>query len=167
MTSILEFIEQRSARNGARDRAIFVLRQKFKIRDLVDLSVLDVLNISGQVKSFVQTTGGQINISTEDMNEIGNYLKHRYGVQCLGDIPIQKYASKLFTTQKMPAYSLNTMAQNLCLTQAAIRNQFTEPKEPAKPVQELYKLLQDEIHSDIAASTKKSLMERFSRLSFA
>jgi len=163
MSAILDFIEHKSKRHGGRDRAIMVLRQVCRIRDLVGLYVFDVLNTDGTVKSYIKTRDGQrIPLSADIQREVARYLCHKYSVQSLEDLPIQKFPEVLFTTQKKKnGFSINTMAQNVCLTDAALRHQFTTPKEPAKPVQELYKLLQDEIHSDIPLATKKSLMERF------
>ncbi len=162
MTAILEFLERKSIRHGPRDRCIFVLRQVCRIRDLVGLYVFDVLNTDGTVKAFVKTRdGGRIALSADIQVEITRYLCHKYSVQSLEDLPVQKFPEVLFVTQKKPdrGFSLNTMCQHLCLIDGAIRRQF--PKAPAKPVSELAKLLNDARHSDIAPSAKKSLLERF------
>ncbi len=164
MSAILDFIEHKSSRNGKRDRCIFVLRQVCRIRDLVGLYVFDVLNTDGSVKSFIKTRDEKrIDLSADIQQEIADYLSSKYSVDSLEDLPIPKFAEVLFTTQKKPlrGFSLNTMAQHHCLTDAAIRHQFTQPKAPAKPVFELAKLLNDARHSDIAPSAKKSLLERF------
>lgn len=163
MSAILDFIEQKSHRHGARDRAIFVLRQVCRIRDLVGLYVFDVLNTDGTIRSFIKTRDdNRIDLSAEIQMEIARYLCHKYSVESLVDLPVQKFPEVLFTTQKKPerGFSMNTMAQHLCLTDAAIRHHFTEPKTPSKPLQALYELLNDDILSG-TPSTRKSLLERF------
>lgn len=163
MSAILDFIEQKSHRHGARDRTIFVLRQVCRIRDLVGLYVFDVLNTDGTIRSFIKTRDDKrIDLSAEIQMEIARCLCNKYSIESLVDLPVQKFPEVLFTTQKKPerGFSMNTMAQHLCLTDAAIRHQF-ESKTPSKPLQALYELLNDDITSSKVPSTKKSLLERF------
>lgn len=164
MSAILDFIERKSIRHGPRDRAIFVLRQVFRIRDLVGLYVFDVLNTDGTIKAFIKTRdGGRIALSADIQVEITRYLCHKYSVQSLEDLPVHKFPEVLFVTQKKPdrGFSLNTMAQHLCLTDASLRHHFIKPKAPVQPVLELTKLLNDVRHNDIATGTKKSILSRF------
>lgn len=162
LSDIYEFIEKRSTSHGPRDRCLLALRQDLRIKDIAGSLVSDLITPDLQVRRVFNSKhdAQQFEVSSETADEIKRYLVSRYELRDFSELHIHAYFAPLFLTNKTATgYSTNTLAQHLCLMQAAIREHFT-PVTPAQPVLALSRLL-SEIR-DIPLITKQSLISRFS-----
>jgi hypothetical protein len=155
ITEILEFIEQKSPRHGSRDRCVFSLRLKLRIRDTANLTVSSVVNLDGSIRRFIHSPDGKrFDLDSTNQAELNRYLLTRYKIKSLEDLPAECFSDSLFSTQKRHAFSPNTLAQHYSALDAALRDRFQLSAEPAKSEIQLR-------HSDIPTNKTKSLLSRF------
>lgn len=160
LSAIYEFVENRSTSHGPRDRCLLALRQDLRIKDIAGALVSDLLDHSLEVRPVFTSRhdAQQFEISSATAVEIKRYLINRYELRDFSELQIHTYFAPLFLTNKTTTgYSTNTLAQHLCLMQAAIREHFT----PVTPAPVLLTRLLSEIR-DIPLKTKENLISRFS-----
>ena len=154
MTAILDFIESKSPRHGARDRCLYVIRQQLRLSDIANLSVSSVLNLDASIRKFiVGPDGKKFSLSAATQSELKRYLQTRFSVKSLEDLTPEQTALPLLPTQKKPTFSPNTLAQHLSYLDRDVRACFEEP-------QKSYQQTNDTSHRQTSAPTKKSLLSR-------
>jgi hypothetical protein len=125
ITEILEFIEQKSPRHGSRDRCVFSLRLKLRIRDTANLTVSSVVNLDGSIRRFIHSSDGKrFDLDSTNQAELTRYLLTRYKIKSLEDLPAECFSDPLFSTQKRPAFNPNTLAQHFSQLDKLVHQRF-------------------------------------------
>lgn len=161
LSDIYKFVESRSTTHGPRDRCLLALRQDLRIKDIAGALVSDVLTSNLEVRPVFTSRhdGQQFQITSDTAAELRRYLVSRFSLNDVSELPMTSYFAPLFLTNKTETgFSVNTLSQNLCLQQAAIREHFIPRPTPAPVL--LTRLLNS--INDIPATTKQSLINRFS-----
>lgn len=126
ISSVLSHLET-ATKWGARNRAMFALRQHLRIRDISRLQVSDVLGLQGVVRGHYISEDGIVYLLDDDLKEeLHRYLLSRF--QLMGnslkplintdiDVP-------LFPTQKRERFSNNTLAQHFSYLDKSIWQRF-------------------------------------------
>jgi hypothetical protein len=113
LSSVLVFLEM-SGRWGARNRALFAVRQHLRIKDICWMLVSDVVNPDASIRNyFVSREGRVFALADEVREEIRRYLMIRFprSVEA-GRFAILDLRQSLFPTQKRCGFSPNTLAQH-------------------------------------------------------
>lgn len=122
---IFEFLEQKSTRHGSRDRCIFSLRLKLRIRDTASLTVSSVLNLDASIRRFIQAPDGKkFDLDSTTQAELTRYLLNRYKIKSLEELPAQCFSDPLFSTQKRHHFTPNTLAQHYSALDAVLKERF-------------------------------------------
>lgn len=155
LPKILAFIENKSARHGKRDRCLYAVRQQLRLSDIAHLSVASVVNLDASIRRFVIADDGRrFDLSVTTQAELKRYIKRRFSLKSLEDLTPEQAALPLFTTQKKPHFSPNTIAQHLSYLDRAVRECFPEPQKPLGQAN-------NNSHSETMLSKKKTLLQRF------
>ncbi len=134
--SILNYLET-SPKWGARNRALFALRQRLRIKDISVLQVSDVLGLHGVVRGhFIAEDGTAYLLDDELRQELHRYLISRFQLQggSLKALINTDLDVPLFPTQKRERFSNNTLAQHFSLLDKALWQRFTCQKENIAPL---------------------------------
>jgi hypothetical protein len=126
LDTILHYLGSRGGRYSTRDRCLYSLRQIFRIRDITDLKIGDVLNELGQIaESFIADDGGEYSIPISCRVEIKQYLESEFGITSRSSKESRKH-SYLFSTYRNPKFSLNALCQHFSSIDREIRGHFDE-----------------------------------------
>lgn len=109
LPEILEFIDSSDSnwRKAARDRCLYICRQSIKTKDLVKMTVSDVLNPDLSIRRFFVTADGtRYDLDRQTQDELLRYLNTIS--ESLESLPRDQ---ALFSTQKRPrfTFSANTL----------------------------------------------------------
>ncbi|MFM7000204.1 MAG: hypothetical protein ACKOXU_03955, partial [Limnohabitans sp.] len=86
LQSILTYLDT-STKWGARNRALFAVRQQLRIKDIALLSVSSVVNLDASVRRFVVAPDGKrFDLSTATQAELKRYIQSRFGIKSLEDL---------------------------------------------------------------------------------
>jgi hypothetical protein len=130
LQSILNHLETNS-KWGARNRALFALRQQLRIKDISALKVSDVLGLHGVVRGHYIAEDGTVYLLDESLRaELHRYLISRFQphgglLQPLAHLDLDV---PLFPTQKRERFSNNTLAQHFSLLDKDVWQRFTSGK---------------------------------------
>jgi hypothetical protein len=125
--SILDYLET-SPRWGARNRALFALRQRLRIKDISVLQVSDVLGLHGAVRGHFIAKDGTVFLLDEPLRaELHRYLISRFQpqVDSLKALINTDLDVPLFPTQKRDRFNNNTLAQHFSLLDKDVWQRFT------------------------------------------
>lgn len=126
ISSVLSHLET-ATKWGARNRAMFALRQYLRIRDISRLQVSDVLGLNGVVRGHYISEDGIVYLLDDDLKaELHRYLLSRFqlkgnSLRLLISIDLDV---PLFPTQKRERFSNNTLAQHFCYLDKSIWQRF-------------------------------------------
>ena len=124
LQSILNFLDT-SAKWGARNRALFAVRQQLRIKDIAVMSVSSVVNLDASVRRFVVASDGiRFDLSATTQAELKRYIQIRFGINSLEELTPTQTSLPLFITQKKPHFSANTLAQHFSYLDRAIHDRF-------------------------------------------
>lgn len=126
LQSILSFLDT-SSKWGARNRALFAVRQKLRIRDITDLLVSDLLNPDMTIRRFfISKDGIKFELSEEIQAEVRRYLIDRFDIEGESLEPLLALNRNvaLFPTQKRCQFSPNTLAQHFSHLDKRIHQRF-------------------------------------------
>ena len=133
ISSLLSHLET-SSKWGARNRAMFALRQCLRIRDISVLQVSDVLGLNGVVRGHYIAQDGIVYLLDDDLKEeLHRYLLNRFqlGGNSLKPLINTDLDVPLFPTQKRERFSNNTLAQHFCYLDKSIWQRF-KPAQATK-----------------------------------
>lgn len=154
MSDILDFIEQKSPRHGARDRCLYSIRQQLRLSDIANLSVASVINPDASVRKFiVGPDGKKFTLPAPTQNELKRYLQSRFSVKSLEELTPEQTSLSLLPTQKKPFFSPNTLAQHLSYLDRDVRACF-------EATQKSHQQANQASHSDTSTTGKKTLLSR-------
>lgn len=126
LQSILNYLDT-SAKWGARNRALFAVRQQLRIRDITDLLVSDLLNPDMTIRRFfISKDGIKFELSEEIQVEVRRYLIDRFDIEgeSLEPLLALNRNVSLFPTQKRCQFSPNTLAQHFSHLDKRIHQRF-------------------------------------------
>ncbi len=126
LQSILNYLDT-STKWGARDRALFAVRQQLRIRDITDMLVSDLLNPDMTIRRFYITKDGiKFELSEEVQAEVRRYLIDRFDIEGESLEPLLALDRNvsLFPTQKRCHFSPNTLAQHFSHLDKRIHQRF-------------------------------------------
>lgn len=121
--AILTYLEA-ATKWGARNRALFAVRQQLRIKDITDLLVSDLVNTDMSIRRFFKSKDGiRFELSDEVQAEVRRYLIARFSIkgQTLETLDL---GAPLFPTQKRAQFSPNTLAQHFSHLDKLIRQRF-------------------------------------------
>jgi hypothetical protein len=122
--SILDYLET-SPKWGARNRALFAVRQQLRIKDIAHMTISSVVNLDASIRRFVVAFDGKrFDLSAETQAELKRYIQSRFGIKSLDELAPQQAALPLFVTQKKPHFSPNTLAQHFSYLDRFIHERF-------------------------------------------
>lgn len=133
ISSVLSHLET-ATKWGARNRAMFALRQYLRIRDISRLQVSDVLGLQGIVRGHYISEDGIVYLLDDDLKqELHRYLLSRFQLtgNSLKPLINTDLDVPLFPTQKRERFSNNTLAQHFCYLDKNIWERFT-PQQATK-----------------------------------
>lgn len=114
---------------GARNRALFALRQQLRIKDISALHVSDVLGLNGEVRGHYIAKDGSVYLLDADLKEeLHRYLLSRFQLAGNSLKPLINSVLNvpLFPTQKRERFSNNTLAQHFCYLDKSIWRCFAQ-----------------------------------------
>lgn len=117
-----------AAKWGARNRAMFALRQHLRIRDISRLQVSDVLGLNGVIRGHYISEDGIVYLLDDDLKEeLHRYLLSRFQLKgnSLKPLISNDLDVPLFPTQKRERFSNNTLAQHFSYLDKSIWERFT------------------------------------------
>ncbi len=126
ISSVLSHLET-ATKWGARNRAMFALRQYLRIRDISRLQVSDVLGLNGVVRGHYISEDGIVYLLDDDLKEeLHRYLLSRFQLtgNSLKPLINTDLDVPLFPTQKRERFSNNTLAQHFCYLDKSIWQRF-------------------------------------------
>jgi hypothetical protein len=116
-----------SAKWGARNRALFAVRQQLRIKDISDLLVSDMVNPDMTIRRFfISKDGIKFELSEEVQAEVPRYLIDRFDIagESLEPLLALNRNVSLFPTQKRCQFSPNTLAQHFSHLDKRIHQRF-------------------------------------------
>jgi hypothetical protein len=122
LQSILNYLDT-SAKWGARNRALFAVRQQLRIKDISDLLVSDLVNPDMTIRRFfISKDGIRFELGDDVRAEVRRYLIARFDIESesLEALLALDLNVSLFPTQKRCQFSPNTLAQHFCLLDKSI-----------------------------------------------
>jgi hypothetical protein len=128
--SVLDHLETKT-KYGTRNRAMFVLRQRLRIRDISELLVSDVLGLDGKIRSCYISADGQVFHLDEHLKaELHRYLVNHFELNgnSLSSLLAVNLNFPLFPTQKRARFSNNTLAQHFSYLDKSIWQCFKSDK---------------------------------------
>lgn len=132
LPSILTYLDT-SGKWGARNRALFALRQQLRIKDIALLSVSSVVNLDASIRRFVEAADGhRFELSEEVQAEVHRYLLARFKIkdETLEPLLALDLDVPLFPTQKRCQFSPNTLAQHFSYLDKQIHQRFPASGRP-------------------------------------
>lgn len=131
MKQILSYLEG-ATKFGARNRALFVMRQHLRIKDLSEIKISDVLNKDKTVsRYYVSADGIRFVFPQEVQIEIFRFLANRFKLceDSLEELDDANLNLPMFFTQKKSQFSSNTLAQNLSSLDKLVRLKFASKQK--------------------------------------
>jgi hypothetical protein len=153
--AILTYLET-ATKWGARNRALFALRQMLRIKDISNLRVLDLVNPDLTLRRFFTSKDGvRFELGDEIQAEVRRYLMARFDItgKSLEPLLALDLNVALFPTQKRRQFSPNTLAQHFSYLDKAIHQRFQASKHTHSVQPEL-------VSSVLLAPAKESPMTR-------
>lgn len=126
LKSILNYLGT-SAKWGARNRALFAVRQQLRIKDIAQMSISSVVNLDASIRRFVVAADGhRYDLSEEVQSELRHYLLTRFDIkgETLESLLALDLSLPLFFTQKRCQFSPNTLAQHFSHLDKLIHRRF-------------------------------------------
>lgn len=126
LQSILNYLDT-SAKWGARNRALYAVRQQLRIKDISELLVSDMVNPDMTIRRFFMSRDGtRFELSEEVQAEVRRYLIDRFDIkgESLEALLALDRNVPLFPTQKRCQFSPNTLAQHFSHLDKRIHQQF-------------------------------------------
>lgn len=126
LQSILTYLDT-STKWGARNRALFAIRQQLRIKDISDLLVSDMVNPDMTIRRFFMSRDGtRFELSEEVQVEVRRYLIDRFDIkgETLEPLLALDLDVSLFPTQKRCQFSPNTLAQHFSHLDKLIHQRF-------------------------------------------
>ena len=126
ISSVLSHLES-AKKWGARNRAMFALRQSLRIRDISQLKVSDVIGLNGAVRGHYISDDGTVYLLDDAIKkELERYLISRFQLagNSLKSLINEDLDVHLFPTQKRERFSNNTLAQHFCYLDKSIWQRF-------------------------------------------
>jgi hypothetical protein len=126
MDSVLDHLEA-APKWGARNRAMFAIRQRLRIRDISGLLISDVLGLDGKIRSCYMSADGLVfRLDDQLRTELEKYLLKRFNVpsDSLRQLFQADLMRPLFPTQKRDRFSNNTLAQHFSYLDKSIKSRF-------------------------------------------
>ena len=114
LQSILNYLGT-SDKWGARNRALFAVRQYLRIKDITDLLVSDLVNPDMTIRRFfISKDGIRFELGDEVQAEVHRYLIDRFDIEGESLEPLLALDRNvsMFPTQKRCQFSPNTLAQH-------------------------------------------------------
>jgi hypothetical protein len=156
LQSILNYLDT-SAKWGARNRALFAVRQQLRIKDISDLLVSDMVNPDMTIRRiFISKDGIKFELSEEVQAEVRRYLIDRFDIEgeSLEPLLALNRNVSLFPTQKRCQFSPNTLAQHFSHLDKRIHQRFKATGRGRR----------DQKCSDISAMTAPAKVSPLTRL---
>lgn len=126
LQSILNFLET-SPKWGARNRALFAVRQYLRIKDISNLLVSDLVNLDMTIRRFfISKDGIRFELSDEVQAEVHRYLIDRFDIEGESLEPLLALDRNvsMFPTQKRCQFSPNTLAQHFSHLDKRVHQRF-------------------------------------------
>jgi hypothetical protein len=126
LQSVLTYLDT-STKWGARNRALFAVRQQLRIKDISDLLVSDMVNPDMTIRQFFMSRDGiRFELSEEVQTEVRRYLIDRFEIkgETLEQLLALDLDVSLFPTQKRGQFSPNTLAQHFSHLDKLIHQRF-------------------------------------------
>jgi hypothetical protein len=126
LQTILTYLDS-SSKWGARNRALFAVRQQLRIKDISDLLVSDMVNSDMTIRRFFMSRdGNRFELSQEIQAEVHRYLLVRFDIkgETLEPLLALDLDVSLFPTQKRYQFSPNTLAQHFSHLDKLIHQRF-------------------------------------------
>ena len=126
LQSILNYLDT-STKWGARNRALFAVRQQLRIKDISDLLVSDMVNPDMTIRRFfISKDGNRFELSEAVQAEVHRYLIARFKIKGESLEPLLALDRNvpLFPTQKRCQFSPNTLAQHFSHLDKRIHQRF-------------------------------------------
>lgn len=127
-TQILMYLSQ-NEKWGRRNRALYVLRKRLRIKDIATMTIADILSTNMSIRRTYVST---IDNSTYELDPITRSELQSYLFILLEDEihPFKDFwqtdlTIPLFPTNKRESFSANTLAQHFSHLDRDIRNYFT------------------------------------------
>jgi hypothetical protein len=155
LQSILNYLDT-SAKWGARNRALFAVRQQLRIKDISDLLVSDLVNPDMTIRRFfISKDGIRFELGDDVRAEVRRYLIARFDIESesLEALLALDLNVSLFPTQKRCQFSPNTLAQHFCLLDKSI-HQWCQATGRGRSAQNT------SVSSALTAPAKKSPLTR-------
>jgi hypothetical protein len=156
LQSILNYLDT-SNKWGARNRALFAVRQYLRIKDITDLRVSDLVNPDMTIRRFfISKDGIRFELSDEVQAEVHRYLIDRFDIEGESLEPLLALDRNvsMFPTQKRRQFSPNTLAQHFSLLDKRIHRRFQATgRDRSSP--------NESVSSVLTAPAKKSNLTRF------
>ncbi|PUE35773.1 hypothetical protein [Limnohabitans sp. Jir72] len=126
LQSVLTYLVT-STKWGARNRALFAVRQQLRIKDIAQLTVSSVVNLDASIRRFVLAPDcTRFELSEATQAEVRRYLIARFdiGGDTLEPLLALDLDVSLFPTQKRCQFSPNTLAQHFSHLAKLIHQRF-------------------------------------------
>lgn len=126
LQSILNYLDT-SVKWGARNRALFAVRQQLRIKDISDLLVSDMVNPDMTIRRFFLSKDGiRFELGEDVQAEVRRYLIDRFEIEgeSLEPLLTLDLDVSLFPTQKRCQFSPNTLAQHFSHLDKLIHQRF-------------------------------------------
>ncbi|PUE27969.1 hypothetical protein [Limnohabitans sp. Jir72] len=126
LQSILTYLDT-STKWGARNRALFAIRQQLRIKDISDLLVSDIVKPDMTLRRiFISRDGTRFELSEEVQAEVRRYLIARFDIKGTSLEPLLALDLNvsMFPTQKRCQFSPNTLAQHFSHLDKRIQERF-------------------------------------------
>jgi flagellar biosynthesis component FlhA len=134
LSNILSFIETKT-KFGIRNRALFLMRQNLRLRDISEMLVSDVLNPDLTIRRFYTAKDGtKYELSEQVRTELDRYLIVQFTdkSKALESISLEDFNLSLFPTQKAEKFTPNTIAQHFSLQDRLIHEHFKQSTSTAE-----------------------------------
>jgi len=121
---------------GARNRAMFALRQCLRIKDISVLQISDVVGFDGAIRGHIISDDGRLFVLNDQLKaELRRYLLSRFELanDSLLSLLETDLTVPLFPTQKRDKFSNNTLAQHFCYLDKSVWARFKPEKATKKP----------------------------------
>lgn len=155
--AILTYLET-ATKWGARNRALYALRQRLRIKDISDLRVSDLVNPDSTICwFFIAKDGTRFELSDQLQTEVKRYLIARFDITGHSLEPLLGVDLNiaLFPTQKSRQFSPNTLAQHFSYLDKVIQQRFQASGQDQRNVS---KLASSALTTPVNISTKTRLL---------
>jgi hypothetical protein len=127
---ILEYLNH-NQKWGARNRALYAVRQQLRIKDIAPLTISDLFHPDMTIRqTYISSIdGARYELAALTKSELQNYVLTLLDAEGQGfDDPDQiDFDIPIFRTNKRNSFSANTLAQFFSYVDKDIRNHFNKP----------------------------------------